>query len=454
MAPSADTPLVAVLSDAPDAAARWAELSAEAGTRSRLGRSVPELAPLADACAVVVEAPVRCGGAEEAVRQLRAAGAEMIAVVGPTPDCRLATRLGALGVRECFPLPREREALTGWLAEQAERWDQARRASSLAARQRERYDFSALAGRSPELLRALEQAARVVPRERATVLITGETGTGKELLARAIHYNGPRAKHPWVEVNCTAVPETLLEAELFGYEKGAFTDARSAKPGLFEVAHGGTLFLDEIGDMSLALQAKLLRVLEAKRVRRLGSTRSQDLDVRLLAATHVDLPAAVEAGRFREDLFYRLNVVALHLPPLRERGDDVLLLAELFLDRLSAEHGVPRPPLSPELRRALRAHPWPGNVRELRNAVERALLLSGHELEAEQLLPSAAARARDSSRAAAASPLPFPAPLDAIERAAAQAMLARFGGNKTSAADALGISRVRLYRLLKEEPAV
>src|SRR6185369_848033 len=166
------------------------------------------------------------------------------------------------------------------------------------------------------------RAARIIPHADSTVLITGETGTGKELLAQAIHYNGPRAPHPIIEVNCTALPATLLEAELFGYEKGAFTGANAAKPGLFEAAHGGTIFLDEIGDLSLELQAKLLRALETRQVRRLGSVRTTDLNVRIIAATHVDLAEAVRSGRFRQDLFYRLSVVPIHLPPLRARGTD------------------------------------------------------------------------------------------------------------------------------------
>ncbi len=278
------------------------------------------------------------------------------------------------------------------------------------------------------------------------MLLTGETGTGKELLAHAIHFNGPRGAGPLVELNCNAIPHNLLESELFGHEKGAFTDARAAKPGLFEAADGGTLFLDEIGDLPLALQGKILKALEEKEVRRVGAIRSRTVDVRIIAATHADLAAAVAAGEFREDLFYRLAVIPIHLPPLRERGEDVLLVAAHFLRTLAAQYELPVPEITPELRRALMAHPWPGNVRELRNALERALLLSDGAIRPDDLFHGRAAPVRAST-----GELPFPATLEQIERAAARAMLERTG-NKSAAAEALGISRSRLYRLLEEAP--
>jgi transcriptional regulator with PAS, ATPase and Fis domain len=251
-----------------------------------------------------------------------------------------------------------------------------------------------------------------------------------------------------VELNCAAVPSGLLESELFGHEKGAFTDARTAKPGLFEAADGGTLFLDEIGELPLPLQGKILKALDEKEVRRVGAVRPRGVDVRIIAATHVDLAAAVARREFREDLFYRLNVIPIHLPPLRERGDDVALIAEHFLTTLAAQYGLPAPPVSAELRRALVVYPWPGNVRELRNALERALLLGDGVLEPSDLFPAAVAGTASSS-----GEIPFPARLDEIERAAALAMVTRFEGNKSAAADALGISRSRLYRLLEGEAA-
>jgi two-component system response regulator HydG len=246
-----------------------------------------------------------------------------------------------------------------------------------------------------------------------------------------------------VEINCAAIPANLLESELFGHEKGAFTGASSAKPGLMELAHGGTVFLDEVGHLPLELQPKLLRALEGREIRRVGGQQTRKVDVRLIGATHVDLSAAVARGEFREDLFYRLNVVALVLPPLRERGADVEILAEAFVARLSGQYRLPLPELSPEVRACLRSYPWPGNVRELRNAIERALVLSAPGTIELAELPSQ--RSAEPPRDGA---LPFPASLRAITLAAAQAMLQLVGGNKSEAARRLGISRPRLQRIL------
>ena len=316
-----------------------------------------------------------------------------------------------------------------------------------AAEERGANGFAAIIGGNEGMRRAIEQARRVTRHAGVTVLIGGETGTGKELLARAIHYEGPRAAAPFVEINCAAIPASLLESELFGHEKGSFTGAIAAKPGLFEMAHGGTLFLDEIGTMPLELQAKLLRALESREIRRVGGQRTRRVDLRVIAATHADLQSAMARGEFREDLFYRLNVVSVTLPPLRERRDDIEPLAEVFIQQLAASYGLPVPPLTAALRAALQAHAWPGNVRELRNAIERTLVLSPQGtldpaiLQGDEKAPVAAATAH---------PLPFPADLAAITRAAAHAMLEYTGGNKSEAARRLGISRPRLHRLLND----
>lgn len=434
-------PWLAVLQQGDSFAGVWPEMAAAAGAELTVTDAVETLRPLREACALLV---VVAGREEEAARevgQARTAGAGAVAVVGAAAEHRVAVAALRAGATEYFALPGDVEALRSWVVEQADRVLARERARGLAAEERASYDFSRLIGESEKLREALRIAARVIPRGRSTVLLTGETGTGKELLAQALHYNGPRGDQPFVEVNCTALPPTLLEAELFGYEKGAFTDARAAKPGLFEAAHRGTLFLDEIGDLPLDLQGKLLRVLEERRVRRLGALRSVDVDVRIVAATHVDLAAAVAAGRFREDLYFRLNVVPIHLPPLRERGSDVLLLAERFLRAFAEEYDLEVAPLDEEVRRVLLAHDWPGNVRELRNALERAVLFSDGRIRAEDLF-------RTRPVAPAGGLLPFPAPLSEIEQAAARAMVDRFDGNKSAAADALGISRSRLYRLL------
>ena len=435
-------PLLAVLQIGESFAGVWTDVAEGADVRLRAAGDPGELAPLGEACALVVVVAGREAEAGEWVSRVRAEGAGPVAVVGAAADHRLAVAALRGGAAEYFALPSDMEALRAWVLDRAERARAAGRARELAGAEQRAYDFSRIIGESEAVHEALRVAARIIPRGSATVLITGETGTGKELLAQAIHYNGPRAAEPFVEVNCTALPASLLEAELFGYEKGAFTDARAAKPGLFEAAHRGTLFLDEIGDLSVELQAKLLRALEEKRVRRLGSLRSVDVDVRIIAATHVDLLEAVAGGTFREDLYYRLGVVPLHLPPLRERGDDILLLAEHFLDAFARDYEVDRPPLDRGAREALRAYAWPGNVRELRNALERVVLLGDGAFRTTELFMGG----RPAS--AASGSLPFPAPLDEIERAAATRMVERTGGNKSAAADALGISRTRLYRLL------
>ncbi len=439
-------PKIGVVAASPSFGKLWPSLADELGAACEVVADVAELGPLAAYCAVIVSA----GGVEEdaapLVEAVVAAGASAVAVAGASADHRLAVACARAGAREVFALPADAEVLRAWLSGRIDAARGRLRAEARARADRSAYDFSNILGESPDLQAALERAARIIPRPDTTVLITGETGTGKELLAHAIHANGPRAAQPFVEVNCTALPATLLESELFGHEKGAFTDARAAKPGLFEAAHGGTLFLDEIGDLSPELQVKLLKVLEDRRVRRLGSVRAIDVDLRIIAATHVDLPAAIRHGRFREDLYYRLSVLPIELPPLRARGDDVLLLAEHFLSTFAAVYDVPHAGLTPELKTAILAHSWPGNVRELRNAVERAVLLCDRVLRVDDLFVNRTPPPTVVGEHA----LPFPAPLDDIERAAARLMLELADGNKSLAADRLGISRSRLYRLLDE----
>src|SRR5712691_9326065 len=283
-------------------------------------------------------------------------------------------------------------------------------------------------------LLARAQAGRRLP----AILIGGETGTGKGLVARLIHRHGPRAHSPFVDVNCAAIPDALLEAELFGFERGAFTDARRAKPGLFQTAHRGTIFLDEIGLLPEALQAKLLKVLEEQAIRRLGSTSSEPVDVWIISATNTDLQSAIAQRRFREDLYHRLAVLTLQLPPLRERERDVVLLAERFLARACADYGLPRKTLSPEAQARLLAYPWPGNVRELGNMIERvALLAEDVVVSAEVLeLPSGAP-----PHPAAPSAAPPPASLEDAMRDHLLAALTQTGWNISRTAALLGISR-------------
>ena len=414
---------------------------------SELGASLPEWTtgdgegPPAGATCVVVLA----GGAENAALDTLGslpAGLPRY-VVGASPDHRLAAAALQRGARDYFALPEDLGLLRRSLERERDEAAGRRQAARFAADERRASGFDTILGESPALRRTLDQAKRVAQHRDVTVLIGGETGTGKELLARALHYDSPRASAPFVEINCAAIPANLLESELFGHEKGAFTGAIGAKPGLMELAHGGTVFLDEIGHLPLELQPKLLRALEGREIRRVGGQQSRKVDVRLIAATHVDLSAAVARGEFREDLFYRLNVVALVLPPLRERGEDMVTLAEAFAKRLASQYALPVPALAPEARAAIRAHPWPGNVRELRNAIERALVLSPPGTLDVAELPSR--RAVEPPRDGV---LPFPATIRQITQAAAQAMLELVSGNKSEAARRLGISRPRLQRIL------
>ncbi len=384
------------------------------------------------------------GGAErEALQWLEEnpqAGVRRTLVVGADPGRRLAMQMVAHGARDYFALPDDLELLRNAVAAAAK---SLREPPAETAGPPGLHAFAAMVGDSRALARELARAARVVPHRNARVLILGETGTGKEVLARAIHAGGPRREAPFVPVNCSALPDHLIESELFGHERGSFTDAHAAKPGLFEVADTGTLFLDEIGELPMALQAKLLRALDDRMIRRVGGTKAKAVDVRILAATNEDLSRRVREGTFREDLYFRLSSVVITLPPLRERDDDVILIAQRLLESLAAEHDVPVPSLSVDVKRQLRSHPWPGNVRELKNAVERALLLSPPgELLVEEL-PSPGGRT-----AQPGAQFPFPAPLREINSAVTHATVKWFGGNRSEAARQLGISTKRLRRLL------
>ena len=316
-----------------------------------------------------------------------------------------------------------------------------RRADGLSGSVRRRVERGMCLGESKAMRRVVELAEKVAASPDTTVLIEGESGTGKELVARLLHVRTPRrGEAPFVELNCAAIPETLLEAELFGHERGAFTDAKRAKPGLLEQAEGGTVFLDEVGDMPLATQAKLLKVLETQVFRRLGGTRDLGADVRFVSATHRDLAAAVESGGFRLDLFHRLDVFHVYIPPLRERREDVLPLARFFLAELSTRAGKTIDRLAPETERRLLGYPFPGNVRELRNVIERAVIL-----ETSPTLSPEAVLLRDEARPRAASaPAPTgtgePPTLEEMERAYLVGLLERAEGNRSQVARWMGVS--------------
>jgi len=306
------------------------------------------------------------------------------------------------------------------------------------------YRFHDLVSKSPRMAEIFD-LVREVSSQRSTVLVQGESGTGKELVARAIHFSGDRGERPFVAVSCAALAETLLESELFGHEKGSFTGAHAQKKGKFELADGGTLFLDEIGDISPKLQVDLLRVLQERRFFRVGGTEEIAVDVRVIAATHRDLAADVREGRFRDDLYYRLNVINIRIPPLRERREDVPLLAQEFLDRLAHELGREVSGISEEALRVLMDHDWPGNVRELENAVERALVTcKTGVLGAEDF-----AFLSPPAPAPAGLALPAGLTLQDLEREYITATLQRTQGNVKAAAEALGIDRSTLYEKVK-----
>jgi len=308
--------------------------------------------------------------------------------------------------------------------------------------------LGALIGKSRAMRTVFDLVRRVAPSD-TTVLLSGDSGTGKELVARALHEHSPRAANRFVAINCAAMPSELLESELFGHVRGAFTDAKTAREGLFEQANDGTLLLDEIGEMALDMQPKLLRVLQERSMRPVGGNASIAVKARVIAATNRDLEGEVEARRFREDLFYRLNVVQIHIPPLRARGNDILLLADHFVQKFATRAGKNISGLTPDAQRALLAHDWPGNVRQLENSIERAVALSrGEQLEVEDL-PERVVRSNTLARAADDVDLEHVLTLDQIERRQIERAIRQHHGNKTRAAKALGIDRRTLYRKLE-----
>jgi DNA-binding NtrC family response regulator len=415
---------------------------------------------------------VACSGGAEAVAYLKDHRADVAAVdlrmpdVGGLevlrairavdPDCQVilmsgeatidsaveAVKLGAIDyLTKPFDFSRLKHLL------QAVRDDAAQRRRLFEAEQEvaKNAEFCGMIGRGPTMQELFRLIRRLAPHVR-TVLITGETGSGKELVARALHRSGPRATKRFIAINCSAVVETLFESELFGHARGAFTGATDHKPGLFEVAHGGTLFLDEIGELPLAMQAKLLRVLETGEVQRVGSVDPRRVDVHVLAATNRNLPAEAAAGRFRSDLYYRLNVVELRVPSLRERREDIPYLTAAFVRECSARLGKPLVGLTPSAERTLVSAAFDGNVRELRNVVERACIMADSEFITEREFtraPAADRRAQNGEAALSDNSL------SAVERDHIVEVLERSGGNKAKAAKLLGLDRRSLYRRLE-----
>jgi Nif-specific regulatory protein len=311
---------------------------------------------------------------------------------------------------------------------------------------RERYDFSHIVGNSGPLRQVYEQVTQVA-RTNTTVLLRGESGTGKELIAHAIHYNSLRASKPFIKISCAALPDTLIESELFGYEKGAFTGAQTRKKGRFELANGGTLFLDEIGDINLSTQIKLLRVLQEREFERLGGSEPIKINVRLIAATNKDLEKAILDGDFREDLYYRLNVFSIFMPPLRERKSDVLLLADHFMEKYASEHGKRIKRISTPAIDMLFSYHWPGNVRELENTIERAVIVCDSNVIHGHHLPPTLQTAEGSGTV---TQLSFAASVEAFERDIILDALKSTRGNMKKAAELLGTTeRIIGYKVKK-----
>ena len=313
------------------------------------------------------------------------------------------------------------------------------------------YGVDRIIGQDPCMLELYEVIDRVAKSSASTVFLRGDSGTGKDLIARVIHYNSDRAPKPFMNITCTALSETLLESELFGHEKGAFTDAKATKKGLFELADGGTIFLDEVGDMPLGLQAKLLRFLEERLFRRVGGTQELSVDVRVVAATNRDIEQAIEDGQFRNDLMYRLNVIPIFLPPLRDRGNDLKLLTQHFVDQFSQEFRKPVARIDGGAYEKLYAYSWPGNVRELRNVLERAVLLcKGEVIGAEDIVPGPVDQAVAGSDASGIVLPPGGIDMRELENRLIQQALARTNNNQTKAARLLHLSRDAFrYRLEK-----
>jgi DNA-binding NtrC family response regulator len=391
-----------------------------------------------------------------------------ITVVLMTAQGTVETAVSAIkqGAYDYVSKPIDPQRLKILLEQIVERHDTQREVRVLRRQLQERGTFGRMIGASVQMRQIYQMLEQAAPTA-ASVLVSGESGTGKELVAQTVHQLSPRASHPFVPLNCAAIPDTLLESELFGHEKGAFTGAITRRQGAFELANRGTLFLDEIAEMTPATQAKLLRVLQERTFRPLGGTREQAVDIRVVAATNVDPPDAVRQGKLREDLFYRLNVFAIGLPPLRDRKDDIPLLIQFFLKEFNSRNNRSIGGVSDTAMQMLERYSWPGNIRELRNVIERATIVAkGDLIEAHDLPPFANATAASSQpQAAPAAPPPAPAApggalltpgitVDEAERQLIDLTLAHTGGNKTRAAEMLGISLKTLHNKLnrmKEE---
>ncbi len=417
--------------------------------------------------AVLLDIDLPDGSGLDVLRQIKQERPETI-VIMITGDVQVENTISALrgGAYDFIGKPISLEELRVTIRNGIEARHLRREVEQVRKERAREFNFRQIVGESPAMKKMLGLAAKVAESEVSSVLLQGESGTGKDLVAKAIHYGSQRAENPFIAINCAALPATLIESELFGYEKGAFTDAKARKEGLFEQAEGGTLLLDEIGELELALQAKLLRVLEEGTFRRVGGLRDIPLDVRVLAASNRDLKTESEAGRFRLDLYYRLSIIQIDIPPLRERGDDVLLLSQHYINTLGSKLRLRKKitSLSPEVVEVFRRYDWPGNVRELRNVIERTLILEENDSITTEYLPGglvelplrgAATVSSNTEKLVEQFVLPSEGiSLDEAELAFVRQAIERSGGNQTRAAELLGISRDQLrYRLKKLDEA-
>src|SRR6185295_2810541 len=450
-----------------DEAIRWTlrEALQSWGFTSAEAASVAEAIKLFNSdlpAAVLLDIDLPDGSGLDVLREIKRDHPEAI-VIMITGNIQIDNTISALrgGAYDFIGKPINLEELRVTLRNAIEARQLRREVAQVRKERAREFNFRQIVGESPAMKKMLGLAAKVAESEVSSVLLQGESGTGKDLVAKAIHYGSQRSENPFVAVNCAALPATLIESELFGYEKGAFTDAKARKEGLFEQAEGGTLLLDEIGELELSLQAKLLRVLEEGAFRRVGGLKDIPLDVRVLGASNRDLKAESETGRFRLDLYYRLSIIQIDIPPLRERGDDVLLLSQHYIDNIGARLKRNKVTgLSPEAQEVFRKYDWPGNVRELRNVIERALILEDTDKITTEYLPGgllAPTQSPTIGTTATADSTRFVLPeqgisLDEAELSFVRQAIQRSGGNQTRAAEPLGISRDQLrYRLKKLE---
>lgn len=440
----------------------WSFVPVEAGSVSEALAQFNAEAPQA----VLLDIDLPDGSGLDVLRQIKAERPEAV-VIMITGNVMIDNTIAALrgGAYDFIGKPVSLEELRVTIRNGLEARQLRREVDQVRRERAQQFAFEQIVGQSPAMQKMLSLAAKVAESEVSSVLLQGESGTGKDLVAKAIHYGSRRAERPFVAINCAALPATLIESELFGYEKGAFTDAKARKEGLFEQAEGGTLLLDEIGELELSLQAKLLRVLEEGAFRRVGGLKDIPLDVRVIAASNRDLKTESEAGRFRLDLYYRLSIIQIDIPPLRGRGDDVLLLAQHYINTIGSRLRLRQKitGIAPDVAMIFRRYSWPGNVRELRNVIERALILEDNELITSEYLPRGLTGETLVSPGTAAGDgsagVQFMLPgggisLDDVEMSFVKQAIERSEGNQTRAAELLGISRDQLrYRLKKLEGA-